>query len=76
MPYYFDTFDGQQVIRDDEGQDCASMAEVEHEADDSVRELVAAAVVGHVGIGSREMRVRDAADIVVCVVRFRDVLEG
>lgn len=74
--YYFDTYDGRDVLRDEEGQDCDTIADAEREAEEAVRELVAAAVVRHVAMDSREMRVRDAGDTVVLVLRFRDVLEG
>jgi hypothetical protein len=75
MPLFsFDTFDGEDVLRDEEGEDFASLYAAEVEAEDAAREMAAAVIIGHGLIDSRELRVRDAGGAVVFVVRYKDIL--
>ena len=76
MPhFFFDTFDGEDIVPDDEGEDFASLYAAEVEAEDAAREMAAVVIVRHGVMGARELRVRDAAGAIDSVVRYRDVLD-
>ena len=75
MPsFFFDYFDGMEVIEDVEGKNFDSLEAAEVEADDTARELAAAVIIDHRGIDSREIRVREAGGLIVWAVRFKDVV--
>ena len=74
--YYFDIFDGRDLIRDEEGQDCATLAIARNEAEEATRELAATVISRHAAMDSRELRVRDSGGAVVLIIGFREVLEG
>jgi hypothetical protein len=74
--YFFDIFNGRELVRDEEGQECATLAVVRFEAEESARELAAQTISRHAAVDSRELRVRNGAGIVVVTVALRDVLEG
>ncbi len=77
MPHYwFDVFDGYDVVRDREGQSYGSPDVARQEADESVRELLATTVRRHTAIRDQEMRVRDGSGGVIATIRFKDVLDG
>ena len=77
MPFfYFDVFDGHEVVRDEEGQDCLSLRSAQEEAEESARELAGMTIARHAAIDAREIRVRDTAGAVVFTMRLKDVLEG
>ena len=72
--YYFDHFDGSEVIRDNEGQEVSDIAALRIEATSAVRELVAIVLARGEAIDHRELRVRTAAGLVVMTIPFRDTL--
>ena len=72
--YYFDQFDGSEVIRDEEGQDIASLAALRKEATLTVRELVAIVLGRGEAIDHRELRVRTSAGVAVMTLPFKDTL--
>ena len=72
--YYFDQFDGSEIIRDDEGQEFADLAAVRLEATIAVRELVAIVVARGESISHRELRVRSAEGLTVLTVPFGSAL--
>ncbi len=75
MPhFFFDYFNGAEIIRDFEGKRFTSVEAAEVEADDAARELAAAVIVEHRIMDSREIRVRDTTGTVVWVVYFQDVV--
>ena len=62
MPtYFFDTYDGYDVISDDEGRQLADLDSVRKEAAADARELVAILVVRGEAVDGRELRVHDVA---------------
>ena len=72
--YYFDQFDGSEVISDDEGQEIADFAAVRAEALLVVRELVAIVIGRGEAVDHRELRVRTGAGLTLMTVPFRDAL--
>ena len=77
MPiFFFDSYDGEDMVRDNEGQELADITAVRREAFEDVRELVAAVVARGEVIESRELLVRDASGQTVLTLPFRDVLNG
>ena len=72
--YFFDQFDGSEVISDHEGQEIADIADLRAEATLAVRELVAIVVARGDAIDDRELRIRTSEGITVMTIRFKDTL--
>ena len=76
MPsFFFDVFNGNVLVRDEEGQTCASLAEAQIEAEEAARELAVITINRHAPIDDSEVRVRDGKERQVYAVRLRDILE-
>ncbi len=72
--YYFDQFDGTEVIPDIEGQDFADLTALREEATLTVRELIEIVIGRGEAIDHRELRIRTAAGLSVMTVSFKDTL--
>ena len=72
--YFFDQFDGSEVISDHEGQEIADIADLRAEATLAVRELIAIVVARGDAIDHRELRVRTSDGVTVMIIPFRDTL--
>ncbi len=72
--FYFDQFDGSELIRDEEGQEFADLAALRGEATLIVRELVAIVIGRGDPIDNRELRIRTAGGLSVMTLPFKDTL--
>ncbi|MBB3594802.1 hypothetical protein FHX08_005212 [Rhizobium sp. BK529] len=74
MRYFFHIRDGEDLILDQEGSDCASLAAAIEEAKADARELMAERLRSGRELDGQSFEIVDDAGLLAAVVRFKDAL--
>jgi len=74
MRYYFNIRDGEDLILDPDGSDCASLAIAIEEAKADARELMAERLRSGKELDGQAFEIVDVAGALAAVVRFKDAL--
>jgi hypothetical protein len=76
MRYYFHIRNGEEVICDPEGSQCATVAEAILEAKAHARELMAERLKSGREVDGQSFEIVDETGLLAATVRFKDVLSS